>query len=94
MEHAYKVMGIVMYAFMRSNMNEGFVQTSWNESGHRMAASSADGSIQVWDANADSAQGLKLTAKWKVISLSVFARAGKCFYSYIWKSYLPPSLSR
>ena len=74
--------------------NEGFVQTSWNESGHRMAASSADGSIQVWDANADSAQGLKLTAKWKVISLSVFARAGKCFYSYIWKSYLPPSLSR
>jgi hypothetical protein len=51
----------------------GFLHTCWNENGHRMAAVSADGSIQVWDAvtaatatDSGSSTGLSLTAKWKV----------------------------
>jgi hypothetical protein len=69
----------------------GFLHTCWNENGRRMAAASADGSfIQVWDAvtaaaaaDSGSAQGLSLTAKWKVPSASLCVSKSLSFCSTI-----------
>lgn len=57
------------------------VDTSWNQSGLRMAAALSDGSLQIWDASADvaGADHLAQTAHWD-------AGVGGCCPKVIWAS--------